>query len=142
MVVARGGSFYYNVDMGGRDVHLVRVDPASGKVLAAPRLVPERFLGANVAPEWSPDGKYLLYVSRRGPIGPAFNIPMIRSMETGGTRELATGLLFLNQVRWSLDGRSLLAVCIDKAESPAPAASMRRWSGQDARQRRLSWQGS
>jgi len=116
MGIARDGAFYYGVDTGGREVYLASVDPASGKVLAAPRLVAERSLGANVAPEWSPDGKYLFYVSRRGPIGPAFNIPTIRSMETGETRELATGLSFVNQVRWSLDGRSLLCVCIDEAQ--------------------------
>jgi Tol biopolymer transport system component len=116
MGIARDGSFYYGVDTGGREVYLAEVDPASGRVLAAPRLVPERNFGTNVSPEWSPDGTRLLYVSRRGPIGPAFNIPTIRSMKAGETRELATGLAFVNQVRWSLDGRSLLCVCIDKAE--------------------------
>ena len=106
MRIAHDGSFYYSVGTGGRDVYVATVDPVSGKVLAPPRLVPERFLGSNVAPEWSPDGSSLLYVSRRGPVGPAFNIPSIKSMQTGEVRELSTGLLFLNQVRWSPDGRS------------------------------------
>jgi len=67
-------------------------------------------------PEWSPDGTSLFYMSRRGRVGPAFNIPSIKSMQTGEVRELATGLLFLNQVRWWSDGRSLIAVCIDRTE--------------------------
>ncbi len=116
MGIARDGTFYYGVDTGGSEVYLANVEPASGKLLGAPRLVPERNFGSNVSPEWSPDGRRLLYLSRRGPIGPAFNIPTIRSMETGETRELATGLSFVNQVRWSLDGRSLLCACIDKTE--------------------------
>ena len=100
----------------GANVYMASVDPASGKLLAPPRLVPERFFGANQSPDWSPDGRYLLYLSRRGPMGPAFNIPVIRSMETGETRDLATKLMFLNQVRWSLDGRSLLGVCFDRQD--------------------------
>ena len=116
MGFARDGSYYYGVGTGGRDVYVAAVDPASGKVLAPPRLVPERFLGSNVMPEWSPDGTSLFYMSRRGPVGPAFNIPSVKSMQTGEVRELATGLLFLNQVRWWPDGRSLIAVCIDRTE--------------------------
>jgi len=116
MGIARNGSFYYNLGMGGWDVYVATVDPASGKVLVPPRLVPERFIGANVSPEWSPDGKSLFWLSRRGPMGPARNIPRIRSMETGEEHDLATGLLFLNQVTWSLDGRSLLGKCVDRSE--------------------------
>jgi Tol biopolymer transport system component len=116
MGFARDGSFYYNLGIGGFDVYVATVDTASGKVLTPPRLVPDRFLGSNTAPDWSPDGKQLFYLSRRGPIGPRFNIPTVRSMETGEERELTTGLLFLNQIRLSPDGRSLFGVCIDKAE--------------------------
>jgi Tol biopolymer transport system component len=116
MGFARDGSFYYNLGIGGFDVYVATVDTASGKVLNPPRLVPDRFLGSNTAPDWSPDGKQLFYLSRRGPIGPRFNIPTVRSMETGEERELTTGLLFLNQIRLSPDGRSLLGVCIDRAE--------------------------
>lgn len=116
MGFARDGSFYYGVGMGGREVYLATVDPASGKGPAQPRVVPRRYLGGNVAPEWSPDGRLLLWISRRGPVGPSFNIPTILSLETGEERELPTGLLFLNQVRWSLDGRSLVGVGMDKTE--------------------------
>ena len=116
MGFARNGSFYYNLGLGGWEVYVATIDPASGKVLVPPRLVPARFTGANVSPEWSPDGRSLLWLSRRGPMGPARNIPRIRSMETGEERDLATGLLILNQVTWSLDGRSLLGKCVDRAD--------------------------
>ena len=116
MGFARNGSFYYNVGLGGWDVYVAAVDPASGSVLAPRRLVPERFLGRNVSPQWSPDGRSLFWLSRRGPMGPARNIPRIRSMETGEEHDLATGLLFLNQVSWSPDGRSLLGKCVDRSD--------------------------
>jgi len=116
MGVARNGSFYYNIGLGGWDVYVASLDPASGNVLVPPRLVPERFLGRNVSPQWSPDGRSLFWLSRRGPMGPARNIPRIRSMETGEEHDLATGLLFLNQVSWSPDGHSLLGKCVDRSE--------------------------
>ena len=36
-------------------------------------------------------------------------------METDEEHDLATGLLFMHQVSWSLDGRSLLGKCVDKS---------------------------
>jgi len=116
MGFARNGSFYYNLGLGGWEVYVATVDPASGKVLVPPRLVPERFLGRNVSPQWSPDGRSLVWLSRRGPIGPARNIPRIRSMETGEEHDLATGLLFMHQVTWSPDGRSLLGKCVNGSD--------------------------
>ena len=116
MGFARDGSFYYSVGTGGRDVYADDRRSCLGEGPGSASARAGALLGSNVAPEWSPDGTSLLYVSRRGPVGPAFNIPSIKSMQTGEVRGLATGLLFLNQVRWSPDGRSLIAVCIDKAE--------------------------
>jgi len=112
----RDGAYYYTLLIGGPDVYIATVDVATGKVLAPPGLIPQRFLGSNVGPGWSPDGKRLLYISRRGPVGPAFNIPTIRSMETGRERDLSPKLNFLNQARWSPDGRSILAICYDRTD--------------------------
>ena len=112
----RSGSYYYAVDFGPFEVYVATVDLTTGKVVTAPSVVPQRFEGSNVAPDWFPDGKSLFYVSRRGPAGPGFNIPTVRSMATHEERDLFPKLTFLNQTRLSPDGQSVVAVCRDQAE--------------------------
>jgi Tol biopolymer transport system component len=61
--------------------------------------------GNNSAPVWSPDGKHLAYISRRG----AQNFPAlyIANQETGEIRHF-TIKSRAGRARWSPDGRSLL----------------------------------
>jgi Tol biopolymer transport system component len=118
----RNGSFYYSLNNGVRDLYTAAFDFVTGKLLASPHVVSERFTGANVAPAWSPDGKYLAYLSRRhrprsGPSDFGADTIVIRSLATGEEREIVPNLRFLNprQVfQWSPDGRSLLPFSVDK----------------------------
>ena len=106
------GNYYYNLATGRLDVYIAALDSATGQPLGAPTLVSDRFRGGNTLPEWSPDGRYLAYLSRRG--APESGVPSyiitIRSLETGQERELAPKLAFLEdtRLRWSPDGRSFL----------------------------------
>ncbi|MDP2983892.1 MAG: hypothetical protein Q8O92_11245 [Candidatus Latescibacter sp.] len=68
-------------------------------------------------PRWSPDGRNLLYLSRRDVIGPGNNILTIRSAATGEERFLSPRLRFVNQISWAPDGRSVLALGITETES-------------------------
>ena len=45
------------------DIYTVPVDPASGEPIGSPRQIPYGRTGRNVGPRWSPDGKYLAFVS-------------------------------------------------------------------------------
>jgi len=112
--LARDGSLYYGVRTGVRDVYTAELDLATGRVLSPPSPVAERFVGANMAPEWSPDGKYLAWVSNRGQHPNRLNADTlcIRSNATGEIRELSPKLDFMYRLRWFRDGRSLLVQAV------------------------------
>jgi Tol biopolymer transport system component len=111
--VTRSGSLYYGAQAGFMDVYTATLDPAKGKVLAPPEPINPRLVGSNSSPAWSPDGRYLAYLSPdRSSLRARDNSRMvsIRTVESGETRELALKLDSINQPSWSPDGRSLLAI--------------------------------
>ena len=105
------GALYYQVYSGWSDVLTAELDPETGEVIEAPVQIMARAEGANSAPDWSPDGRYL--ARRSG------DLLLIRDMQTGRIRELAPALTGLNFhfLRWSPDGRRLLAIGRDEMGS-------------------------
>jgi Tol biopolymer transport system component len=106
----QNGSFYYAQGQWTRDVYVAKMDPQSGRILAAPEKAIKRFEGRNSWPEYSPDGKHLAYLTTRSrafqsAIRP--NILCIRSLETGKEREFTTKFKMLAGTRWSPDGQFL-----------------------------------
>jgi Tol biopolymer transport system component len=110
MGFTRNGSYYYSVGTEMSDVYIAEVDLATGKLISAPRAATQRFVGYNGAPDWSPDGRQLLFVSKRGP-GTREDRwgPSVLSSENGEVRELVSKFDRIRHVRWAPDGRSLLA---------------------------------
>lgn len=106
---ARGGSYYLAVAEARRhEVFVASLDLARG-VLSGTSAPTRQAPGPRSAPDWSPDGRSLAYLEQ-GAI-------VIRSLESGDERRLrpaalteiftvATGERYL---RWSPDGRHLLA---------------------------------
>lgn len=109
MGFTRDGSYYYSVSTGMTDVYVAELDPASGKVLVPPVLATQRFAGSNGRPDWSSDGRQLVFLSKRGPGEWGARAICVRDTESGEVRELASKLNRVVWVRWSPDGRSLLA---------------------------------
>ena len=128
MGLTKSGLYFYALFTGVRDVYTATLDAETGAVVAPASPVTERFVGRKAAPGWSPDGRYLAYVSRRGPVP---NIPLlidelgssiisIRSVDTGEERELApriSGSLGL-EIRWHPDGSALVVVGNDEKGRP------------------------
>ncbi len=102
-------SFYYAVAGGMFDVFTAEIDPETGLVLEPPKKMPLPYEGHNMYPDWSPDGKNLLYVSRRGP-GNRESVLCIYSMESGKVREFPFEDEFVGFAypRWCPDGRHVL----------------------------------
>jgi Tol biopolymer transport system component len=112
---SRDGRFHYGLQVGMTDVYVAPFDFQSGKLLAEPKKATERYVGSNTGPEWSPDGRYLAYVSSRGRSWRQGSLALcIRSLDTGEERDLTPDLGYYMGPRWSPDGRSLLLVGFDR----------------------------
>ncbi len=112
---AKDGSFYYADVKVARDVYVARIDFDKGTVLAQPTKAIRRYEGSNMNPRYSPDGKSLAYVSRRGsmvfPTNRA-NALCIHSLESGSERVfmdefVSLGVRAIAGPRWSPDSRSI-----------------------------------
>ena len=106
---AQNGSYYYRMRYSAGDIYTATIKMTTGQLLSEP--APLEAAGSNRVADWSPDGKYLAYCSR--PVisdGP--DVIRIRSLETGKERELVNKLTDFTCLRWSPDGRSLLASCL------------------------------
>ena len=108
---SRDGSYFYHVRTALSDVFIAEVDFATGRILAPPVLATQRFAGSNGWPRWSPDGRQLAYLSRRGPgAGWGSMAVWIKEMGSGEVREIPTDLETVVRAGWFPDGRSLLAI--------------------------------
>jgi Tol biopolymer transport system component len=72
-------------------------------------------MGSNITSDWSPDGRYLAYVSIRGyvPTDRFSRTLSIRDFQTGNERDLWPPLAFFLSPRWSPDGRTILVMGLD-----------------------------
>jgi Tol biopolymer transport system component len=103
--LTRRGSLFYDHRTGLMDVYTAPIDPATGEVVGEAKNAANRFLGSNIAADWSPDGDSLVFASWRTLFGPGSNVLVFHSFRTGEEREIELDLARANGVRWSPDGR-------------------------------------
>jgi len=110
MGFTQNGSYYYGVRTEMSDVYIAELDLATGKLISAPSAATQRFVGSNSKPDWSPDGRQLLFLSKRGAGYWGAKALCVRSTESGQVRELASKLDRVPLARWSPDARFLLVL--------------------------------
>lgn len=111
------GSLYFALDARLTDVYVATIAPETGMLSDSPQKVSQRFEGTNDWPEWSPDGKHLLYRSdREVGFGQGAKSPLcLYSMETEELREVRVQLKEFSGHRYSPDGRFALTYGLDNA---------------------------
>jgi len=87
LYMTRDGRLFKIERKGTYDSYILPVDEQTGKLTGTPSLVDQNYPGANF-PGWSSDGKLLYYTLNKGPVGNRSQVLVIRSEETGQTREI------------------------------------------------------
>ncbi len=103
------GSLIYAQRVGARDVFAVDLDPATKSVRGTPSRLVDTFVGVNLNPASSPNGKSLAYVSLRGTSDQA-GVLVIRSLESGTEKTIPIEARYGTQARWFADGQRLLVL--------------------------------
>jgi len=114
MGFADEGSFYYGLGVSIVEVYEGSLDLAKGTVVEAVRKIFQRVVGASQSPEWSPDGKYLAYVSQRNAGSGSQSILCLRPDKATEERELPLAIQSFWHLHWSADGRAIFATAADK----------------------------
>ncbi len=100
------GALYYGISGYVNDVYEVGIDARTGNILSPAKKAVLKDEGHNAYPDYSPDGKFLAYISSPSlPGRQSGQILGIRSLEGGRIRELTLDLAGFGYPRWAPDGR-------------------------------------
>jgi Tol biopolymer transport system component len=112
--ITAGGSLYYGIDSGGRDVYTAAFNPYEPEPFGPPQIVSRRFQGSNRAAAWSNDGRYIAYVaSRHQRLISYSNAVVIHDIPSGNERELMLDVItLLDFIKWLPDNESVIVSAI------------------------------
>ena len=103
----RENKFYYGYSNQLYEVYVTEIDPNSGQVVIDPKREIRHYEGHNAFPDYSPDGKYLAYISLRSSLPMGKNPICIYSLENGDIQELYSKIGKLSYPQWHPDGESI-----------------------------------
>ncbi len=96
-------AYYFGLSVESQQVHTATIDPSGGGFVVNPAPVEDR---GSQAGSWSPDGRQLAYIARRG-MPPAGPILVVRAVDGGAHRELPLNLAKVHDIVWAPDGASV-----------------------------------
>jgi Tol biopolymer transport system component len=111
------GSFYYVLPRSKKDVYVASFDPTKKNLLEIPEKPIEYVGRACHSPAYSPDGKYLAFISDRGTYQKSRFVICVRDLETEKEQEFYPGHVNLMDLEWSPDGRFLFTRASDRPSS-------------------------
>lgn len=105
--ITKASSFYYHPTEGdSTDVYLATWDPTTGKIIDAPRVLPDRVEGGRWDATWSPDGTEIAFFRP-----PPSQTLSIHTLKTGQVRDIPLKLEkppSSYRLTWLPDGREIL----------------------------------
>jgi Tol biopolymer transport system component len=112
MGLTRNGTYYYSINRNTHSVYTAAVDMETGKVTRPPELVNVPIEAEAGIPCWSPDGKYLAFISRARAVDGGEVSVTIQSVNGREVRELEPSDPIkgfgARALEWSPDGKSFL----------------------------------
>jgi Tol biopolymer transport system component len=99
--VTKAGALVYGLKTGARTVHVVEIDFTTGKLVSSPVPAVETYVSNAIQPDWSKDGKSMVFVSERSR---NVNGVSILTMADKSVRDLPPLLLYPSLPRWAPDG--------------------------------------
>ena len=100
--VSPTGTVYYRYASTTGDLYTALMDPASGRVVSIPAVVPTP--GAGVGAAWSPDSRRIAYLTG---VNPHMELRVF-SLEAGQDRRIPANVSFVNSLCWTSGAESVL----------------------------------
>jgi Tol biopolymer transport system component len=111
LALTPNGALYYSADASPTDIWVAEIDALTGRVSGRPARVLDRYVGENRNASWSPDGRSIVYISKRQP-GPIIGTSVLvrRTLADGVERVVPTNLTLQGGITpaFSRDGQSVV----------------------------------
>ncbi len=108
------GAFYYAASRSKNDIFVASLPQEAGTPMVFPKK-PIDYIGRSCSsPAYSPDGKYLAFISDRGDHPKTQFVICVRDLDTNEDKEFYPGHVNMMDLRWSPDGRFLFARASDR----------------------------
>jgi len=112
------GALFYGIHTDMTDVYVATLDLNAGRLLKPPAPISQQMVGTRNLASWSPDGKYLAYLSIRGPGTTPGNTITIRTVDTAEERNFLVDASTIRRLVWVPDGTALIFPGLDRERRP------------------------